>query len=231
MLSVLKLLAFECQMSEHQRLPVIKPSRSQYVQPLVLAFLAGLFGFGYSYHSRGDVKHALFIGGFTCLVIFWVVLRGNKLVKQRESKSIVTSNSVMSKPSNWRRRWQIALIAGTVLLGLLITLNYAINVLSRPQVLPPPPGYEPNEDDAVIRVRKISFRFWSEMSANPHPSFEPGVDAALAALDFPIHSIEKNWPKGPTVVTYEGTAKDAEKIYKALRSQGVPIHPHTTIGQ
>jgi len=79
------------------------------------------------------------------------------------------------------------------------------------------------EDDLVIRTRKISSSFYTEMSNNPHPSFEPGLDAAIAALEFPILSIKKKFPKGPTIVVYKGSAKDAEKIYKALRYSGVPI--------
>lgn len=75
-------------------------------------------------------------------------------------------------------------------------------------------------------VGNSSARHEFEKSLDPHPSFEPGLDAAIAALDFPILSIEKNFPNGPTFVVYKGSAKDAEEIHKALRGSGAAIRSY-----
>ena len=71
-----------------------KKNTNAYTQPLVLALLAGVFGFVYSYYYHGELLRALGMGGLTWLLIFWVVLRGNNIVKRRESKPKVTPTTL-----------------------------------------------------------------------------------------------------------------------------------------
>ena len=71
-------------MPENENTPSDKPTASEYAQPLVVALMAGIFGFGYVYYSSGDLTRSLTVGGVCILVLFWVVLRGNNLKKQHE---------------------------------------------------------------------------------------------------------------------------------------------------
>ncbi len=80
-------------MSKTENQPTDRPSASEYTQPLVIATLSGVAVFGYNYYSTADVTRALTVGGVAFLVLFWVVLRGNNIVKQRESKRLPPTDS------------------------------------------------------------------------------------------------------------------------------------------
>lgn len=71
-------------MPENEHTSNDKSATSEYTQPLVVGIMAGIFGFGYIYYSSGDAIRSLCLGGVGFLLLFWVVLRGNNLKKQRE---------------------------------------------------------------------------------------------------------------------------------------------------
>jgi hypothetical protein len=210
-------------MAQDQNTPSAKPSNNEYLQPLAIASGAAIFGFGYSYYYGGDVTRALTVGGLAFLVLFWIVLRGNNRKKQRESKP---SPPILTDTDEALRRdgfWGVV-VAGAILLGFAIALYFTVSdAIDRRakanRVL------QAEQDDKVVRVRKIQLIFWRELS-NPNQVLADRIDEAAAALKIPIHSIEKNWPGGPIVVTYEGTAKDAYKIQDAIRWVGVPTHTY-----
>lgn len=216
-------------MPKDRSAPSVERTNSKYVQPLVVAFLAGIFGFGYSYYSRGELTRALGMGGITWLLIFWVVLRGNQLINKRESKSNVSSSIEGANPFKRQLKWRAIVIVGLLLLGLLITVNYALSPGPRQPALGPPPGYEPKKDDSVSKIRRIHLFFWPKLSEDFDPSFEIEFDSAIADLDIPIIGVEKNWPMGSTVVTYKGIAQDAEKMYRALRSKGIKVSSYLPV--
>ena len=74
-------------MPHDKNTPSAESSNNEYLQPFVIATLAAIFGFGYVHYYAGDVTRALTVGGVSFLILFWVVLRGNNLKKQRESKA------------------------------------------------------------------------------------------------------------------------------------------------
>lgn len=205
-------------MPQDPNTPSAKPSNNEYLQPFIVASLAAIFGFGCIYYYRSDVTRALTVGGIAFLVLFWVVLRGNNLKKQRESNA---SPPASSKASKGASLWPGVAVACLLVSGLSIACYYTVtNALedrAKTNRL-----LKSKQDDAVKRVRKIELIFWRELP-NPNQSLDERVDEAAATLTIPVHSIEKNWPSGPIVVTYEGTARDAFAIQEAIRWKvGVP---------
>ena len=83
-------------------------------------------------------------------------------------------------------------------------------------------------DDNTTRLREIELPFWRDISNNPHPSFKTSIRSSLESLEIQIHSVEYNWPTGPTVVSFQGTEKDSYEIYNALRSKGLPSGGYIT---
>ncbi|QDS89932.1 hypothetical protein EC9_41340 [Rosistilla ulvae] len=136
------------------------------------------------------------------------------------------NNSRSSRSSKASRT--VALAGLVVLVGFLIARFSIGPTPSRSNPNRPDPTTAQN-DDAERRIRKVSFNFWKELSSEPHPSFAGEVDKSIDSLEFPIHAVEKNWPAGPMVITYEGTAKDAFAIHQALRSAGVPTSSYQMI--
>lgn len=59
--------------------------QKQYLQPLIVAMLAGVGVGGYIFYQSADTTRSLTIGGFAFLILFWVVLRGNKLIEKKQA--------------------------------------------------------------------------------------------------------------------------------------------------
>jgi hypothetical protein len=214
-------------MTHNQHPPKAKLTTSEYLQPLVIASLASAFGFSYSFYYHSDLRRALALSAVEFVVLFWIVLRGNRLVARR-GKAIEDADSTKIS-SSYRQmiKWGLLTFVFLILVGISIfayreVLNANDRRAKQEQVR------QQEEADLVLRTRKFSCMFYSSMSPNQRPSFESEFDAAIAALEVPIVSVEKNWPEGPTLVVYKGSARDAEKIYKSLRLL-LPITNYATI--
>ena len=59
--------------------------QKQYLQPLIVGMLAGVSVGGYIFYRSADPMRSLTIGGFAFLILFWVVLRGNKLIERKQA--------------------------------------------------------------------------------------------------------------------------------------------------
>ena len=217
-------------MHQDQNTPSTEPNKNEYLQPFAIACLAAICGFGYVYYDRGEVAPAIIVGGVGFLILFWVVLRGNKLKKQREKKASPSALTDSSAAFDRVRLWpKVVVSLSLLLLGIAISLYYAFGSALDREKTNDSLRSEAPQDDRVKRVRTIEFFLWHDLSENPHPSFADGVDAAVAELEIPIHSMEKNWPTGPMVVTFEGTAMDADEIFDALRSAGILTSGYTVV--
>ncbi len=213
-------------MAEDQISPKTKPARNEYIQPLVIAFLASVFGFSYSFYNDGEFGRALALASIEFVFLFWIVLGGNKIVARRRSISAIErlSNAPVSasRLSSGRR---LGVVAGIALIfAFIFTVGFLVrkqSIKAHALAIDKQKAIEKAADDSQIRRRKFHMHFWKECDA-AEERLRENIDAKIQNGSISVLSYKLNLPSGPAEIVYEGSANEARHIQETIRWTGIP---------
>ena len=213
-------------MAEDQIPPTTKLAKNEYIQPLVIAFLASVFGFSYSFYYYGEFGRALALASIEFVFLFWIVLRGNKLVARRRAISATErlANAPMSASRLSTGRW-LGVVAGIALIAAFIfTVGFLVrkqSIKAHALAIEKQKAIEKAADDSQIRKRTFQMYFWKECHASEERLRE-NIDAKIQNGTISVLSYKLNLPSGPAEIVYEGNANEARHIQETIRWTGIP---------